>query len=60
MRARGCPTGKPGYASQTAANLVMLRAWKKYDGEKRPVRSYLCSCGRWHLTSMETPPTGVV
>lgn len=44
---------KVKYASKKMADEDIARIRKKSKREKIPIRSYLCKCGGWHLTSRE-------
>lgn len=44
---------KTKYASQHFADLDILRIKKKSKRSRIPIRSYLCECGSWHLTSKD-------
>jgi hypothetical protein len=52
---RPCPTAtKTPFADRAAADLALAYIRSEVAGplkEKAPVRSYQCSCGKWHLTS---------
>ncbi|BBY96920.1 hypothetical protein MFAL_03870 [Mycolicibacterium fallax] len=49
---RGCPTPhKLVWDSQVSA-LESLQYSHHVGRSHRPVRAYLCPCGRWHLTSI--------
>jgi len=63
-KAHPCPTAtKTGWGTQALAEEALAVILEQRDAwrEKLPCRSYLCPCGRWHLTSNEaelprTPP----
>lgn len=61
-KAHPCPTAaKTGWGSQALAEEALAVILEQRDAwrEKLPCRSYLCPCGKWHLTSAEaerTPP----
>lgn len=44
---------KVKYADKKAADDDILRIRKKSTRAKIPTRSYLCTCGSWHLTSQK-------
>lgn len=45
------PCKKVKYATEKAADDDITRIYKTSNRSKVPVRSYLCKCGFWHLTS---------
>lgn len=52
--AHPCPTAtKTRYPDRIAADLALARIVAEADPlrPKKPVRSYRCPCGAWHLTS---------
>lgn len=53
-KAHPCPHAtKTAYSTPeiAAAALAEILAVAPRDGERRPIRTYRCSCLRWHLTS---------
>lgn len=53
---RLCPTAtKTAFPDRIAADLALAEIQAEHDRapvtEKVPVRSYLCPCGKWHLTA---------
>ena len=55
-KAQPCPTSaKTAWGSEEAATEALAAILEQRDAwrEKLPCRVYVCSCGRWHLTSDE-------
>ena len=48
-----CTCNKTKYGSQKEADKDIDRIRKKSKRNTIPIRSYLCKCGFWHLTSKE-------
>lgn len=50
-----CPTPtKVSFTDEIEADAALHAIWrKKITGLPVPERSYLCPCGRWHLTKLE-------
>lgn len=44
---------KVSYNTSAKADAGLHSQWRKARSGKLPVRSYLCQCGKWHLTSKE-------
>lgn len=44
---------KRAYKTKEQAVTTLHNIINKPDGKRKPVRAYLCGCGRWHLTSKE-------
>ena len=44
---------KVGHSSEQAANTIIAKAWAGlgFRGTALPIRSYLCHCKKWHVTS---------
>lgn len=58
QQANPCPTAtKTAFSTKELAEEVLVRIRSGYSRPERdaggsvPARVYLCSCGRWHLTS---------
>lgn len=57
---RVCPSAtKTAFPDRIAAEVALINIRAAYDrnpvGPGAPVRSYQCSCGKWHLTSQARP-----
>lgn len=58
-KAHSCPTAaKTGWGTEEAAEEALAAILEQRDAwrEKLPCRVYPCSCGKWHLTSVEEAP----
>lgn len=60
-KAHPCPTAtKTAFGTKESADeaLAYVQTFPPAElGGKMPVRSYLCKCGAWHLTSSAIPYT---
>ena len=64
-KAHPCPTAtKTGWGTEADAEEALAVILEQRDAwrEKLPCRSYLCPCGKWHLTSSPSdgPPVASV
>lgn len=62
-KAHPCPTAaKTAWGTQALAEEALAAILEQRDAwrEKLPCRSYLCPCGRWHLTSVPGEGTPAV
>lgn len=52
-----CPQpDKRAYVTQDEANEALWHSWRTADGRTKPVRTYQCVCGCWHLTAQAWEP----
>lgn len=54
---RPCPTpNKRAYVTKDEAQEALWHSWRSADRKKKPIRTYLCACGCWHLTAQAWEP----